>query len=160
MTHLNLFVVAEISTYLFRREKIIHMKNTRAGILFLLQIVLALLMVGAGIFHFVNPKLYVPFVPQFLPFTVFIIYGSGVVEILLGLMLLSKKYAITGAWGIFLLMLIFLPVHVSDVFSDTPAIGSHQMAVIRLALQFVILLWVWIVKNSINRRLSIPFGTA
>ena len=135
------------------------MQKNLAGIFLFMKFLLALLMVGAGIFHFVNPKLYVPFVPQFLPFTVFIIYASGVVEILLGLMLLSKKYAITGAWGIFLLMLIFLPIHVADVFSDAPAIGSHQMAVIRLVLQVVILLWVWVVKYGIKRRLSIPSGT-
>lgn len=135
------------------------MQKNLAGIFLFMKLLLALLMVGAGIFHIVNPKLYVPFVPQFLPFKVFIIYASGVVEILLGLMLLSKKYAITGAWGIFLLMLIFLPIHVADVFSDAPAIGSHQMALIRLALQFVILLWVWVVKNSIKRSVSIPSGT-
>ncbi|MEO6868544.1 MAG: hypothetical protein ABI168_02795 [Ginsengibacter sp.] len=135
------------------------MQKNLAGIFLFMKLLLALLMVGAGIFHIVNPKLYVPFVPQFLPFKVFIIYASGVVEILLGLMLLSKKYAITGAWGIFLLMLVFLPIHVADVFSDAPAIGSHQMALIRLALQFVILLWVWVVKNSIKRSVSIPSGT-
>jgi uncharacterized membrane protein len=126
------------------------MKYVGRKIFFLLRVVLALFMIGAGIMHMVNHAMYIPFVPAFLPLKVFIVYASGVVEIILGIMLLTKKYAFAGAWGIFLLMLIFLPIHVADAFSDTPAIGSHRAAVIRLALQFVILLWVWGVKNSVR----------
>lgn len=128
------------------------MKNGVSIIMLLLRILLAALMIGGGIMHMVNHAMYIPFVPAFLPLKVFIVYASGVVEILLGIMLLSKKFAIPGAWGIFLLMLIFLPIHVVDAFSDTPAIGSHQAAVIRLILQFVILLWVWVVKNSVAKK--------
>ena len=131
------------------------MKNGGNIIMLLLRILLAALMIGGGIMHMLNHAMYIPFVPQFLPFKVFIVYVSGVVEILLGIMLLSKKFAIPGAWGIFLLMLIFLPIHVVDAFSDSPAIGSHRVAVIRLVLQFVILLWVWVVKNSVTRRTSV-----
>jgi uncharacterized membrane protein len=128
------------------------MKNGGNIIMLLLRILLAALMIGGGIMHMVNHAMYIPFVPAFLPLKVFIVYASGAVEILLGIMLLSKKYAIAGAWGIFLLMVIFLPIHVADAFSDTPAIGSHRVAVIRLVLQFVILLWVWVVKNSVTRK--------
>ena len=128
------------------------MKNGVSIIMLLLRILLAALMIGGGIMHMVNHAMYIPFVPAFLPLKVFIVYASGGVEILLGIMLLSKKFAIPAAWGIFLLMLIFLPIHVVDAFSDTPAIGSHQAAVIRLILQFVILLWVWVVKNSVAKK--------
>ncbi|MGY8948306.1 MAG: hypothetical protein ACKVJM_07915, partial [Flavobacteriales bacterium] len=55
-----------------------------------------------------------------------------------------------GAWGIFILMLIFLPIHVWDVFSEHPAIGSHNAAMIRLLFQGLILFIAWGVKNSVS----------
>jgi uncharacterized membrane protein len=131
------------------------MINIGRKIFFLLRVILALFMIGAGLMHFAKHEMYIPFVPKFLPLKVFIIYASGIVEILLGAMLLSNKYAISGGWGIFFLMLIFLPIHVADVFSNVPAIGSHWVAVIRLVLQFVILLWAWVVKDSVTRKASV-----
>ena len=75
------------------------MINIGRKIFFLLRVILALFMIGAGFMHFAKHEMYIPFVPKFLPLKVFIIYASGVVEILLGLMLLSNKYAISGALG-------------------------------------------------------------
>lgn len=66
----------------------------------------------AGIQHLVKPDFYIPFVPSFLPFTKTIIYSSGILEILLGIIMVIPKYAKHGALGILLLMLIFLPIHV------------------------------------------------
>jgi len=40
-------------------------------------------------------------------------------------------------------MLIFLPIHVWDGFSETPAIGSHNAAMIRLPFQGLIIFISW-----------------
>ena len=117
-----------------------------------LRVIFALFMIYAGIQHFVKPDFYIPFVPSFLPFTTAIIYASGILELLFGIMLLIPKYAQQGAMGILLLMLIFLPIHVWDVFSATPAIGSHKAALIRLAVQFLFIAIAWKLRNTARKQ--------
>lgn len=109
----------------------------------ILKILLALFIIYAGVQHFVKPTFYHVFVPDFLPFKMTIIYLSGIIEIVLGVLLLLPKYARLGATGIFWLMIIFLPIHVWDVFSDQPAIGSTEAAMIRLPIQFVFIGLAW-----------------
>ena len=108
---------------------------------------LSLFIMYAGAQHFLNPTVFKPFVPDFLGFKMPIIYISGVVEIAIGIMLLTNKYKGYAAYAFFLLMLIFLPLHIWDVMSDTPAIGSHKAAMIRLPLQFVLLALTWQLKR-------------
>ncbi len=111
------------------------------------RIFFALFMLMGGVQHFIKPDFYLPFVPGFLPFPLIIIYLSGVLEIALGLLLLFRKYAGIAALGIFILMLLFLPIHVWDVISDTPAIGSHKAALIRLPFQLLFLAIAWKIKQ-------------
>ena len=106
------------------------------------RIVLAAFMVMGGIGHFNNPAFYNPFIPDFLP-TALINYGSGGLEILLGLGLFIPNYRQWAGLGIFVLMVIFLPIHIRDVFVANPAIGSKSAAYIRLPLQFVLIIWAW-----------------
>ena len=68
---------------------------------------------------------------------------TGIVELGLGIGLLFKKYRKQAAFGVFLLMIAFLPLHFIDVFKDHPAIGSKTVAMIRLPLQFVLIYWAW-----------------
>mgnify|MGYP006874996658 FL=1 len=103
-----------------------------------------------GVQHFISPNNYIAFVPSFLPFTIAIIYVSGLFEILFGLALFFKKHETIGAWGILILMLLFLPIHIWDVFSETPAIGSHNAALIRLPVQFLLIFIAWKVKNNVS----------
>ena len=112
------------------------------------RIVFAIFMVYAGVQHFLKPAFYIPFVPSFLPFAMAIIYLSGIMEIILGLMLILPKYRRIGALGILILMLAFLPIHFWDVFSDTPAIGNHQAALIRLPVQFLFIAIAWKLMNN------------
>ncbi|MEP0213091.1 MAG: DoxX family membrane protein [Cellulophaga sp.] len=105
----------------------------------ILKVLLAVFMIYAGLQHFVKPDFYNPFVPDVLVFKTFIIYASGILEVGLGVLLLVPKFAKKAAFFIFILMLVFLPIHLWDVFSSTPAIGSHQAAIIRLPIQLVLI---------------------
>ncbi|WP_347374012.1 hypothetical protein [Aequorivita sp. Q41] len=110
----------------------------------LIKILLSLFMIYGGVQHFVKPDFYSPFVPSFLPYPIAVIYVSGIIEIVLGFALLViKKYAKLGALGVLVLMILFLPIHIWDVFSETPAIGSHDAALIRLPIQFVLIALSW-----------------
>lgn len=112
-----------------------------------IRILLSLFIIYAGVQHFMSPDVFKPFVPDFSGFKMPIIYISGVLEIVIGILLLTNKYKGYAAYAFFLLMLAFLPLHIWDVFSDSPAIGSHKAAMIRLPLQFVLLGLTWQLKR-------------
>ncbi|MEO8471626.1 MAG: MauE/DoxX family redox-associated membrane protein [Chryseolinea sp.] len=99
-------------------------------------------MVLAGLNHFMNPQIYDPFIPDFLP-KLAVNYVTGVLEFALGVGAIIPSTRHLATLGILLLMVSFLPLHTIDVFKDAPAIGSHQAALIRLPLQFVLILWAW-----------------
>ncbi|WP_158850258.1 MauE/DoxX family redox-associated membrane protein [Algibacter sp. L1A34] len=105
----------------------------------ILRILLAIFMIYAGAQHFIKADFFNPFVPDFMVYKTFIIYASGFVEVILGMLLLIPKYKYTAATGILVLMVCFLPIHIWDVFSNTPAIGSHKAALIRLPIQFILI---------------------
>ena len=109
------------------------------------SILLAVLMMVSGIQHLWNPNFYMPFVPEFLPFPLAIVYLSGIVELLLGVvtLFLNQKYTKYGLLGIFFLMLIFLPLHIADAFREPPIIGSPNLAYIRLVIQFLLVWLSW-----------------
>ncbi len=95
-----------------------------------------------GVNHFLKPAMYAPFIPSFLPNDLSI-WASGLLEIALGIAIFIPQYRQKAAFGIFLLMIAFLPLHIWDLFRETPAIGSHDMAIKRLPFQFVFIAWAW-----------------
>ena len=125
------------------------MKNISNTIWTGVRILFAIFMIMGGVQHFLKPDFYLPFVPEFLPFKMEVIYMSGLLEIALGALLLLKKYARLAAMGIFILMVLFLPIHVWDVFSSTPAIGTHKAALIRLPFQFLFMAIAWKIKQVV-----------
>ncbi|WP_376777211.1 hypothetical protein [Flavobacterium covae] len=129
------------------------MNNFKSISFIVLRYLLAIFMTNAGIQHFTKPNFYVHFVPDFLPFKNFIISGSGILEIGLGVLLVFKnnlaKYA---GLGIFFLMLLFLPIHIKDVLVENPSIGSHKLAIIRLPIQFIFLAWSWFIWKYLDKQ--------
>ena len=115
----------------------------------ILTYLLAVFFIYAGVQHFIKPEFYEPFVPYFLPYEGFFVYASGVLELLFGILLFVPKYAKIGATGILFLLIAFLPVHILDVFAETPAIGTKNAAYIRLGVQFVFIAWAYGVRKKI-----------
>lgn len=103
-------------------------------------------MILGGINHFLKPAMYFPFFPDFLPKEI-LNYLAGVIEIVVGVGVFIPQYRPQATLGIFILMLVFLPLHIIDVFKDNPAIGSHQAALIRLPIQFVLIAWAWWIRK-------------
>jgi uncharacterized membrane protein len=113
----------------------------------ILTLAFAAILILAGFNHFINPKIYSPFIPDWMPLILTNIL-TGIVELGLGIGLLFKKYRKQAAFGVFLLMIAFLPLHFFDVFKDHPAIGSKTVAMIRLPLQFVLIYWAWYILQQ------------
>ncbi len=102
----------------------------------------ALVLLAAGVYHFVNPAFYNPFMPAWFPKALANAAG-GVAEIIIGIGLLVPSWRLYAVWAALALMVIFLPLHLIDLFRAKPVIGPHWVAVIRLLLQFFLIWWLW-----------------
>lgn len=114
-----------------------------------LKILMALLLVSGGFNHFYQPEFYNSMIPDFLP-KIIVNYISGIVEILLGIGLFIKGYEKKSAYGVFLLMIIFVPIHIWDYTKETPMIGSKLNAIIRLLMQVLFIAWAWFLYKKEN----------
>ena len=110
----------------------------------LFLILLSLLFVAAGVNHFWHPDFYINIMPDYLPWHPELVYASGVLEMVFGLMLLWPRCRSLGAWGIIALLVIFLTVHVHMLWhADRYANVSAMFLWLRLALQFPLIFWAW-----------------
>ncbi|NHA05000.1 DoxX family protein [Mucilaginibacter sp. HC2] len=114
------------------------------------NISLIILVIGyalAGINHFINPTSYYRIIPHYLPYPVVINIIAGAAEILLALLLIPTQTRPMAAYTIILMLIAFLPVHISMI-SDAPLrLGkltvTPLLAWIRLMLQPVLMAWAW-----------------
>jgi uncharacterized membrane protein len=113
----------------------------------ILTFIFGAIMIFAGVNHFIKPEMYFPFIPDFLP-TQFINYLAGIVEIVCGVGVFIPPFRSWATLGILIMMLIFLPLHIWDVFKEKPAIGKHEAALIRLPIQFVLIAWAWFISKK------------
>jgi len=111
------------------------------------KISLALLIIGyllAGINHFRIPAFYIGIIPKYLPFPNILNTLAGVLEIAGGLGLILKSTRKFAAWGIVLMLIAFIPVHIA-MFSGHTQIGATHVqpiwAWVRLFFQPVLIVW-------------------
>ncbi len=91
----------------------------------------------SGIAHFLSPRIFVSLIPRVVPGRPFLVYISGLVELLLAVGLWQARWRNLAAQGTLGLMLLFLPLHVVDVFREKPVAGGRRWtAVLRLIAQF------------------------
>lgn len=110
----------------------------------ILRILFALLFMFAGYMHFAKPRFFDHFIPNFFP-KLAVNYVVGIIEFLLGLGLFFNATYQYAAVGIFVLMILFLPIHIWDATKVKPAIGSKKIAYVRVPLQFVLMLFAWVI---------------
>ncbi|MBI1286369.1 MAG: hypothetical protein GC178_02215 [Flavobacteriales bacterium] len=113
-------------------------------------IVFGLLMIVAGAMHFIMPHMYDPFMSDFLP-KLAVNYVTGVVEMLVGLAMFFPASRSRASLLILVMMIAFLPLHITDIFRENPAIGSHMAAYIRLPIQFLLVFLAYKLWQSLSR---------
>ena len=106
-----------------------------------------MILIIAGVYHFVNPLFYHPFMPEWFPKPLANAAG-GAAEILIGAAMLYPATRVAGLYAAAALMLIFLPLHVVDLLRDRPLMGTKAIAVGRLVLQFVLIGWLFYEANQ------------
>ena len=113
------------------------------------KISLTVLIIGyiaAGINHFRIPEFYMGIIPKYLPYHQILNTLAGIFEIAFGLMLIFPKTRVAAAWGIILLLILFLPVHIDMLYGHTQIGATHVKPIwawVRLFFQPVLIAWAW-----------------
>ena len=110
------------------------------------RILLALIMVSAGVLHFVRPGGFVKIVPAFLPAPYVLVLVSGAFEILGGVGLLVPFARQIAALGLIALFVAVFPANNNMAMNDIQPKGAHLPTFVlwlRLPVQVVLVAWAW-----------------
>lgn len=118
--------------------------TSRPAIKTLTRCLLGLLFVGAGINHFWHTPFYVAMMPPYLPWHLALVYVSGIAEVALGALMLTRRWQALAGWGMLALCVAVFPANVHmalhpELFSQF----SPQGLLWRLPLQAVLMAWAW-----------------
>ena len=111
----------------------------------------AIAFVFAGFNHFINSEFYLKIMPPVLPAPLFLVYLSGVFEIILGALLLISRFTRVAAWSLIALLIAVFP---ANIYMATNAERFQEFSPfalwLRLPLQFVIIFWVYLFTKTEN----------
>jgi len=99
----------------------------------------------AGMNHFRNPKLYERLMPPYIPAHNTMVVLSGVAEMILGFMILNKNTQQEAAWGIIIMLIVFIPVHIYMLQDKKAAMKLPKwLLIFRIPLQFALMYWAYL----------------
>ena len=105
-------------------------------------ILMAIMYIFAGVMHFIKPKAYIRIMPDYFKHKAFLIYVSGVAEILLGAALFFESLKDYAIYGIVAMLLVFLTVHINMLKGKREGLGIPKfILILRLPLQFLLIWW-------------------
>lgn len=109
--------------------------------------ILAVFFTVAGAAHFISPEIYLPMMPDYLPWHLALIYASGVAEMSGGIGICFPKWRRLAGWGLIALLVAVFPANVQMLTHDVPLNGKSIPEWIlwaRLPLQAVLIAWVYV----------------
>ena len=103
----------------------------------------AALFIVAGVSHFVATDFFLKIMPPYLPLHLSLVLVSGVIEIILGILLLVPRYSRLAAWGIIALLIAVFPANIHvyqhpELFPFPPFLH-----LLRLPLQGLLIFWAF-----------------
>ncbi len=117
----------------------------------ILLYVMSILYIGAGINHFIFTERYVAIMPPWLPWHHALVYISGVLESVYGLLLLPQR---TRRWSALLIMSLLIAVFPANVQMAVNYFKENNpylwLAVVRLPLQLVLLYWAYVYTKRVD----------
>lgn len=113
----------------------------------IITLLFGLLFMFVGVMHVIKPNVFKHFIPDSLPKRT-VNYIVGLIEFSLGLGLFFNETIQSAAIGIFILMILFLPIHIWDATKERPAIGSKKTAIIRIPLQFLLIYCAYLIYTT------------
>ena len=117
--------------------------NWMSGIKAASKYLLAILMIGVGTLHFVQPGFFVKIMPPYLPWHLELVYLSGVLEAALGVLLLVPRSSRLAAWGMVSLLIAVFPANIYLYQHQELLPASPMVHFLRLPLQAVFILWAY-----------------
>ena len=103
---------------------------------------------SVGVNHFTDPYWFLQIVPPYLPYKIELVYISGFLEIVLGVMLLIPKTRVYAGWGLIMLLIAVYPANI--YLAQTNGVAMNTTPLIawgRLPFQFVFIgLAYWYTK--------------
>ena len=110
------------------------------------HVIIAIILIGSGVLHFVRPRAYASIVPPWLPSPRVLVLVSGVFEIAGGLGVLHPATRVAAGWGLIALLVAVFPANVQMLMNAHAAHASpaYQAALVaRLPLQPLLVWWVF-----------------
>ncbi|MBT8183970.1 MAG: DoxX family protein [Eudoraea sp.] len=105
---------------------------------------MAVMYIIAGVFHFIKPKAYLRVMPRYLPNPKTLVFLSGLAEIILGIALVIPVMKVLAIYGILLMLLAFMPVHIYMLTEKNASLGMPKwILLLRIILQFGLMYWAW-----------------
>ena len=105
--------------------------------------VMSIMYIFIGIRHFLDPQYFLHIVPPQLPFKLFLVYLTGLIEVVGGVAILSPKSRKAGAYLLIFLLVSVFPANIYLYVSETPQnlLGITKTdALIRMPFQIPLIL--------------------
>ena len=113
---------------------------------------MSIMYIFIGIRHFLDPQYFLYIVPPQLPFKLFLVYLTGLIEVVGGVAILSPKSRKAGAYLLIFLLVSVFPANIYLYVSETPQnlLGITKTdALIRMPFQIpLIILAYWHSKKN------------
>lgn len=123
-----------------------------------MRVVLAVMMIGIGVLHFVAPQGFVKIVPRALPAPLALVLVSGFFEVLGGAGLLVPRVRRAASIGLVLLYVAVFPANVNMAVNDLQPDGAHipeALLWLRLPLQIAFIAWaLWVGREAASARVK------
>ena len=123
------------------------MSERRKKIVLGLRGLLGVVMIVAGVMHFIIPDVYMRIMPAYLPWHLALVYVSGVFELALGVALFVPKVRPLAGWGLIALLFAVWPANIEMAMQGGMGVMSPIGAWVRVALQPALMWLAWWVSR-------------
>ena len=101
-------------------------------------IIMSWFYISVGISHYTEPNWFLQIVPPYLPYKLELVYISGFLEIILGIMLIIPSIRCYAGWGLIMLLIAVYPANIYLAQTNGAAMKtSSVVAWGRLPFQFL-----------------------
>ena len=98
----------------------------------------------AGLTHFRKPRIYERIMPAWIPWHRFLVYFTGVWEMMAAVLLLFVQSRSAAAWSIIVLLLLVFPANLQMAENfRKKKYRYYWLALLRLPVQALLVWWAW-----------------
>ena len=108
------------------------------------QYLLGVILIIAGVAHFKYPKVYLKIMPPYIPAPQSMVLLSGIIEMILGFMLLNPGTQKIAGWAIIAMLVVFIPVHVYMLQNKKASLKMPTwLLILRFPIQLGLMYWAY-----------------